>query len=106
MSGQYTDRFANGDGFHAVVNCVSVVGNEAWISGMITHGKWTDSETGEVWNLAGEPVSTRVKDMGTSATSDPDQIGYSWIGDDWADSCTVHADHELLDVPQGQVKVN
>ncbi len=72
-SGQYTDRNANGDGIHAVVDCVSVVGNEAWISGVITHGRLTNPDTGEVWDMAGEPISTRVRDNGTSANSSPFQ---------------------------------
>lgn len=105
MAGQYTDRFAHGDGFHAVINCVSVEGSEAWISGVITHGRWTDPDTGEVWDLAGEPVSTRVRDNGTSANAAPDQIGYSWIGEGWADSCLDHADDELFDMAKGQVTV-
>jgi hypothetical protein len=85
---------------------VVVVGNEAWISGVITHGRWTDADTGEVDDLAGEPVSTRVKDNGRSALDPTDQIGYSWIGVGWADSCTEQADDDLLDMPDGQVTVH
>ena len=101
MSGQYTDRFANGDGFHAVVDCVSVSvdGTEAWISGRITHGTWNGDD------LTGMPVSTRVKDNGTSANSTPDQIGYSIIGEGFASSCEDQADVDLFYTPQGQVKV-
>ena len=39
VSGQYSDRFANGDGFHAVVDCLVVIGNDAWMSGVITQGR-------------------------------------------------------------------
>ena len=76
-SGQYTDRWAQGDGFHAVVDCVSVDGNQAWVSGVITQGRYTDPDTGEVTDLAGLPVSTTVVDNGTNANSAPDQI-ISW----------------------------
>lgn len=106
VSGQYTDRFPQGDGFHAVVDCVSVDGNDAWISGVITQGRLTDADTGEVTDLAGMPVSTRVRDNGTSANSTPDQIGYSIFGEGFASSCLDQADAELFDAPQGQVKVN
>ncbi len=34
------DRFANGNGFHADVDCVAVSGNDAWISGVITQGSF------------------------------------------------------------------
>ena len=53
VSGQYTDRFAHGDGFHAVVDCLVVDGNQAWVSGVITSGSFTDPDTGEVFDLAG-----------------------------------------------------
>ncbi len=99
VSGQYTDRFPQGDGFHAVVDCVFVDGNDAWISGVISHGT-----SGGV-DLSGMPVSTRVRDNGTSANSTSDQIGYSLIGEDFASSCEDQADAELFDAPQGQVKV-
>ena len=99
VSGQYNDRFANGDGFHATIDCVVVNGNEAWISGVITQGTW-DGES-----LVGKPVSARVRDNGRSAKDPVDQISYSWIGVGWAFSCTDQTDYELLDMPAGQVTV-
>ena len=101
MAGQYIDRWANGNGFHAVIDCVSVSddGTEAWVSGVITQGRIDD------FDLAGLPVATRVKDNGTSANDPPDQISWSWFGGD-ATSCTAHADYPLFDVPKGQVKVD
>lgn len=93
MTGQYTDRFANGDGFHAVIGCVSVVGNEAWVSGVITHG------TSNGFDLAGLPVSTRVRDNGPSG----DEISFSFIGGD-ATACTTHTAYDLLPTT-GQVVV-
>lgn len=33
MTGQYTDQFPHiGGGFHAVLNCISILGNDAWVS--------------------------------------------------------------------------
>ena len=97
-SGQYTDRFANGSGFKAVVDCVRVVGNEAWISGRITSGRAGDND------LAGLPFSTLVADNGTSAAQPPDQISTSHVGNETP--CTDLSPWDLFDMPQGQVIVN
>jgi hypothetical protein len=99
VSGQYTDRFANGDGFHAVVDCLVVVGNDAWISGVITHGRIGDID------LAGLEVLTRVRDNGTSQNDPADQISFSFIDVDLPD-CTEQPDLPLFDTPQGQVRVS
>ena len=103
VSGQYTDRFARGDGFHAVIDCLSVVGNDAWVSGVITHGSFTDPDTGEVFDLAGLPVATRLRDNGTSANEPPDQITFSFLGD--PTPCTAQTPSQLFDAPEGQVRV-
>jgi len=99
MSGQYTDRFANGNGFHAVIDCVSVVGNEAWVSGVITSG------TFDGFDLTGLPVATRVRDNGTTANDPADQISFSWIGEGFALPCTDQPPYDLFDAPEGQVVV-
>jgi hypothetical protein len=98
MSGQYTDRFANGNGFHAVIDCVSVVGNDAWVSGVITSG------TFDGFDLTGLFVWTRVRDNGTSANDAPDQIGFSNITF-VPIPCTARPPGVLLDAPEGQVSV-
>ena len=100
MSGQYTDRFANGNGFQAVIDCVSVVGNEAWVSGVITSGVF------DGFDLTGLPVSTRLRDNGTSANDPADQISFSFIGDGFAVPCTDHPLYDLFDAPEGQVVIN
>ena len=97
-SGQYTDRFARGGGIKAVVDCVRVTGNRAWISGWITSGRAGDND------LAGLPFSTLVVDNGTSAAQSPDQISTSHVGDETP--CTDMVPWDLFDVPQGQVVVN
>ena len=68
ITGQYTDRFARGGGFHARVTCLSVVGNDAFIGGVIT----TPAD------LEGQEVVTRVRDNGTSANDPPDEISFSF----------------------------
>jgi hypothetical protein len=94
VKGQYTDQFGDGTGgFHAVIDCLSVDGNQAWVSGVITQGA-------EV----GRDVSTRVRDNGTSAKDLADQISFSFIGAGL--TCTDTPDYPLFDVPQGQVKVD
>ena len=103
VSGQYTDRFARGDGFHAVIDCLSVVGNDAWVSGVITSGIFTDPDTGEVFDLTGLPVATMVRDNGTSANDTADQISFSFLGD--PTPCTEQVAYPLFDAPEGQVRV-
>ena len=98
MSGQYTDRWPNGDGFHAVITCVSVIGNDAWVSGVITSGTF-DGE-----DLTGLAISTRVRDNGSSANDPPDQISLSFGGRQ-SRICTDHYPYPLFDAPQGQVVV-
>ena len=97
-SGQYTDRFARGGGIQAVVDCVRVIGNEAWISGWITSGRAGDND------LAGLPFTTLVVDNGTSAAQAPDQISTSHVGDDTP--CTDTVPWDVFDMPQGQVTVS
>ena len=97
--GQYSDRFANGDGFHAVIDCVSVSGNTAWVSGWVTHG------TVGGFDLSGLPVATRVQDLGTSAKDPPDKISLSFVT--FASvPCTLRIPYVLGDAPEGQVSVS
>lgn len=103
VSGQYTDRFARGDGFHAVVDCLSVAGDDAWVSGVITSGIFTDPDTGEEFDLTGLPVATRIRDNGSSSNDPADQISFSWIGD--PTPCTDQFDYDMFDAPEGQVRV-
>ena len=100
VAGQYTDRFGDltgSGGFHARIDCISVAGNDAWVSGVITKGK-----LGGV-DLAGQPVITRVRDNGTSNNDPPDQISFSFIGN--STSCLSQPNLPLFAVPQGQVVV-
>jgi hypothetical protein len=96
-SGQYTDRFGRIGGMKGVIDCVVVVGNQAWISGWITSGPFLDQD------LTGLPFTTRVADNGTSANDPPDQGSSAHTGDETP--CTDMADWDLIDVPQGQVSL-
>jgi len=78
VSGQYTDRFAQGNGFHAVIDCLDVDGNAAWVSGVVTQGHFDE------FDLTGLSVITKVWDNGTSGH--PDQISFSFF--DEPEVCT------------------
>jgi hypothetical protein len=93
VKGRYTDHFGQNSGFIANVNCLSVNGNEAWVSGVITSGSLSGTD------LTGVPVITRVADNGTSG----DQISFSFIGD--ATSCLAEPDLPLFNLAHGQVRV-
>jgi hypothetical protein len=97
VKGQYSDQFTAGNGFHAVIDCLVIDGNQAWVSGVITSGSF------EGVDLTGLPVATTVFDNGTSAHDVPDQISFSWVGD--PTSCTEMAEYPLFDALQGQVVV-
>ena len=99
MSGQWTDQFGQGEGgVHVEVNCVSVAGNQAWISGIIESG-----QAGGV-DFTGLPAITRVADLGKSANDPPDAISFTFIG--LALSCTAQPNLPLLAMTGGQVTVN
>jgi hypothetical protein len=96
VSGQLSDQFGGGvGGYHAVIDCLYVEGNDAWVSGVIIHGTWLRAD------VTGWPVVVRVRDNGTSAKDPPDQISMSAL----EPPCDQQPDLQLLDVPQGQVKV-
>jgi len=98
-SGEWTDQFGQQDGgFHAAINCLSVVGNQAWVSGVITSGGVPGVD------FTGLPVITRVADVGTSASDAPDLISFSFIG--VPVPCTAQPDLPLLPMTDGQVTVN
>lgn len=74
-----------------------VVGNEAWVSGIVTSGNIFG------FDLTGFPVGTRVRDNGTSAKDPPDEISFSFLGD--PTPCTAAPNYPFLTKTKGQVKV-
>jgi hypothetical protein len=97
-SGQYTDRFGRIGGIRGVVDCLAVVGSDAWISGWIVSGRFEDQD------LGGLPFSTRIRDNGASMNEPPDQISSSHTGDETP--CSDMAPWNLVDAVEGQVVVN
>jgi len=96
VTGGWVDSFSHmfgGNGPHVAVDCLNVVGNEAWVSGVLTEPK----------ELAGLPFITRVRDNGTTANDPPDEISFSLF--DSYGGCNAAPDLTLYAVPQGQVVV-
>ncbi|HEY1334213.1 MAG TPA: hypothetical protein VGF31_08155 [Myxococcaceae bacterium] len=94
VTGQWSDQFGQGQGgIHVQIDCLFVAGNEAWVSGTITHGTFNGAD------LSGLPVITRVQDNGGTG----DQISFSFIGN--AASCTTAPNLPLQPMTSGQVIV-
>jgi hypothetical protein len=97
VTGQWQDTFFGRPepavGIHVEIDCLVVVGNDAWVSGLITHPDF----------LVGVPAITRVRDNGTSANDTADQVSFTFI--DIGFTCNDQPDLPLFDLINGQVKV-
>lgn len=118
VTGQYIDQFAQGDGgIHAVLDCLVVEGNTAWVSGHVVSGGVPSWPGGEDWT--GWQIATVVRDNTVFAHQPPDQISYTWYQgplsppapdgwDSWAPPCTEKPTwylDNLNDMPKGQVQI-
>ena len=68
VTGEWVDRFSQvngGGGVHVAVNCLNVIGNRAYVSGVITQGNS---------DQIGQLALTKVVDNGRSTRDPPDQI--------------------------------
>ena len=106
VSGEWHDQGAanalgpgtGGVGIHAAVRCLTVIGNQAWIGGVITQSRETS------W--IGLPVATTVKDNGRSANDPPDQVSFTFFGEQICNGEVADTPpFPLLIVPQGQAVV-
>ncbi len=102
VKGQYHDQFTQFPGFggsssgiHVAVNCLNIIGTQAWVSGVITQSR--------IPGLVGLDALTSVVDNGRSANDPPDEISFSFIGADL--DCNAPPVVDLFPVPQGQVVV-
>jgi len=121
VTGEYIDQFAQGDGgIHAVLDCLVVEGNTAWVSGHVISGGAPSGADREDWT--GWAIATVVRDNTGLDPQSPDQISYTWYqgptpppnwaapdpSDPWAPPCTEkpawYLDF-LTDMPKGQVKI-
>ncbi len=103
ITGQYQDVFGAGlqPGVHAQVTCLSVSGNQAWVSGVVTH------TPPALDFLLGFGVGTRLEDNGTSANDTPDRLSFSIFFVD-PNICSLQlgdAIFPLFDVNNGQIKI-
>ena len=71
VEGEWHDQFAGGFGIHVAVNCLNVIGNQAWISGVITASRLPGA--------VGLDAVTSVLDVGRSANDAADSISLSVI---------------------------
>jgi hypothetical protein len=101
VSGQWHDQFSQPfGGIHVTVNCLVVVGNDAWVSGV-----GPEHEFGNEW-------VARVRDNGKSANDPVDQLSFTLpvglfsgrLGEVLED-CNGTQDIRLFDAPQGQTVV-
>lgn len=101
VSGQWEDKFGPGNGveggYHIAVDCVSVLGNRAWVGGVVTKAL---NEA-----LIGTRALTEVEDNGTSANDPPDKISYSYAGLP-ATSVCPRLNLPLFALSGGEVKVD
>jgi hypothetical protein len=101
VTGKFNDQFTaenGGEGIHANIECLHVVGNQAWIRAVVTHGRVFGED------VTGQYVYSRVKDNGTSANDPPDQVSLSFIRPNLI-ACSSQFNITLFDMPEGQVIV-
>ena len=105
-SGKLVDRYAGGRlGLKADIDCVHVVGNMAWVSGVITQGRTLDADGNPV-DITGYYVRTRVQDNGdNSDPANPDRVSFTQFRNTAPFVCSAMFMPTLWDMPGGQVTV-
>lgn len=108
-SGELIDRWASGvlpktTALRADIDCVHVVGNTAWVSGVVTQGTYIDAD-GTI-DLTGWYVRTRVQDNGANNDpTNPDKIAFSQVRSSAPFPCANMFQSTFWDMPGGQVVV-
>ena len=106
-AGNLIDRYAGGggQGLKANIDCVHVVGNTAWLSGVITQGAILDSEGNPV-SIVGYYVRTRVLDNGDNIDpANPDKVAFTQFRSSAPFVCSSMFTSTFWDMPGGQVTV-
>jgi len=116
VTGQYIDRFANGDGLKAVIDCLVVdeTTHQAWVSGTVTQLRID----GDDWTYTSDFLFVAsVQDNGTSVHDPVDKISHTvledvndrFFGGPFVGPCDALEDPDglldLIDSPDGQVIV-
>ncbi len=81
-------------GIHVAVNCLNVIGNQAWVSGVVTQSRQA--------GLVGLDAVTSVIDMGKTA---PDSVSFTFTGSGIDCNAAPAFVFPLFPTPQGQVVV-
>jgi hypothetical protein len=105
--GRLVDRFAGGGGLglKGDIDCVHVVGNTAWLSGVITQGATLDADGNPV-SLVGYYVRTRVQDNGdNNDPANPDRVAFTQWRNTLPFPCANMFGSVFWDMPGGQVIV-
>ena len=106
-SGKLIDRYSGGggQGLRADINCVHVVGNIAWLSGVITQGAVLDND-GNPASVVGYYVRTRVQDNGdNNDPANPDKVAFTQFRSSAPFPCANMFMSTFWDMPGGQVTV-
>jgi hypothetical protein len=106
-SGKLIDRYAGGGGvgLKGDIDCVHVLGNTAWLSGIITQGLTLDVDGNPV-DITGYYVRTRVQDNGDNTDStNPDRVAFTQFRSSAPFPCTNMFGSTFWDMPGGQVIV-
>ena len=101
VTGEYHDQFSDPisgiRGIHVAVDCLNVIGNQAWVSGVITHSR--------IPGAVGLDVVSTVVDNGRSANDPADEISFAIFGTGIDCNAAPAFGFPLFSVPQGQVVV-
>ena len=106
-SGKLVDRYSGGGGLglKADIDCVHVIGNTAWVSGIVTQGQVTDLD-GNPFDVSGFYVRTRVQDNGdNNDPANPDKVAFTQIRSSAPFTCANMFTSIFWDMPGGQVTV-
>jgi hypothetical protein len=98
IMGEWSDQFGHSNGgLHVKIDCLHVVGNQAWLGGVATDK-----------NFEGMRVITRIADNGTSTHEPPDQISFSVLDPAFfglPEDCNAAVALPLFPLSGGEVKV-
>lgn len=106
-SGKLVDRYSGGGGLglKGDINCVHVLGNTAWLSGVITQGQTLDLNGNPV-DITGYYVRTRVQDNGDNTDPDnPDRVAFTQFRNTAPFPCANMFGSAFWDMPGGQVTI-